>query len=208
VLFTFDDGFASNLGAATVLEEHGIRGLFFVVPGFVEAGRDGAEAYVRSHIRPAPAPGRFLDVDEWRAATWSELRALRARGHEIGSHSASHWFAAAELTDADARDEVVGSRNAVAAGLECDPAEVRCFAAPVDIARSVGARELELARGTYEYVFSTYPGSNRARDRLLIHRANVESDWSERLVRYSTRRLTSWRGRRRTRRYLADHRSG
>jgi peptidoglycan/xylan/chitin deacetylase (PgdA/CDA1 family) len=202
VMFTFDDGFATNLGAAGILEEHGTRGLFFAVPEFVEAGREHAESFVRRHIRREPAPGQFQGEDEWRAATWDELRDLRARGHEVGSHSLHHWFSASDLSDTAAHEEIVGSRDALATGLGCETADIRCFAAPISVARSVGARELELARVTYRYVFSTYAGSNRMRDRLLVHRANVEAGWSDQLVRYSTRALTAPRGWRRTRRYV------
>jgi peptidoglycan/xylan/chitin deacetylase (PgdA/CDA1 family) len=199
VLFTFDDGFASNLGAAAVLEQFGTRGLFFVVADFVDTDPAQAEEYVCRHIRPDPAEGQFRGLDEWRAATWAELRELRARGHEIGSHSTSHWFRAGELTPEAARREIVGSRDAIARGLECAPADVRCFAAPVDVARSVGPRELEMVRATYRYLFSTYPGTNRVRQRFLVRRCNVEVGWAPSLVRFSTRPLTAVRGRRRIR---------
>jgi peptidoglycan/xylan/chitin deacetylase (PgdA/CDA1 family) len=206
-MFTFDDGFASNIEAAAVLEELGTRGLFFVVPEFVDAGRERAETFVREHIRRDPSPDRFGTDDEWRSATWDELRDLRMRGHEIGSHSSRHWFVAADLSDAEAHFEIVGSRDAIAAGVGCEPTEIRSLAAPIDAARSIGARELELVRTTYRYLFSTYPGSNRLRDRLLIHRVNVECDWPDPLVSYSTRQLTSRRGWRRVRRYVDNVRT-
>jgi len=60
---TFDDGGSSAIAAATELERHGWRGHFFIT-----TGRIGT-------------PG-FLDA--------SEVAELHARGHLIGSHSASH----------------------------------------------------------------------------------------------------------------------
>jgi peptidoglycan/xylan/chitin deacetylase (PgdA/CDA1 family) len=62
-LLTFDDGGASAMAAADVVESHGWRGYFFITTAYI--GRPG-----------------FLDV--------SQLRELRARGHIVGSHSHSH----------------------------------------------------------------------------------------------------------------------
>ena len=63
VLFTFDDGGASALSTAALLESHGWRGHFFVTTDYI-----GKLA--------------FLTVDQ--------IRELRARGHVVGSHSCSH----------------------------------------------------------------------------------------------------------------------
>ena len=60
---TFDDGGSSSLEIATLLEQRGWRGHFFVTTGFV--GTHG-----------------FLDE--------AGVRELARRGHDIGSHSATH----------------------------------------------------------------------------------------------------------------------
>ncbi|HEV8250105.1 MAG TPA: polysaccharide deacetylase family protein [Gaiellaceae bacterium] len=61
--FTFDDGGASSLAAAELLERCGWRGHFFIASAFI--GRQG-----------------FLGA--------AELRSLAERGHVVGSHSHSH----------------------------------------------------------------------------------------------------------------------
>jgi peptidoglycan/xylan/chitin deacetylase (PgdA/CDA1 family) len=61
--FTFDDGGASSLATAELLERYGWRGHFFIPSAFV--GRRG-----------------FLDA--------ADLRSLAERGHVVGSHSHSH----------------------------------------------------------------------------------------------------------------------
>jgi peptidoglycan/xylan/chitin deacetylase (PgdA/CDA1 family) len=63
LLFTFDDGGASALSIATLLEEHGWRGHFFITTDYI--GKPG-----------------FLGEDR--------IRELHARGHVVGSHSCSH----------------------------------------------------------------------------------------------------------------------
>ncbi|MBV9083071.1 MAG: polysaccharide deacetylase family protein [Acidobacteriaceae bacterium] len=62
-LFTFDDGGASALRAAAVLQERGWRGYFFIATDYI--GRPG-----------------FLDT--------AQIRSLAAGGHIIGSHTCSH----------------------------------------------------------------------------------------------------------------------
>src|SRR2546426_8926548 len=63
LLFTFDDGGASALSIADVLESHGWRGHFLVTTDYINR------------------PG-FLDTDQ--------IRELHGRGHVVGSHSCSH----------------------------------------------------------------------------------------------------------------------
>ncbi|MFO0093019.1 MAG: polysaccharide deacetylase family protein [Gemmatimonadaceae bacterium] len=74
VLFTFDDGGCSALDpCADLLEQAGVRGLFFVPTDYI--GHPGF-------------------------CTGAHLRALLARGHAIGSHSASHPVPMSRLDDA------------------------------------------------------------------------------------------------------------
>jgi peptidoglycan/xylan/chitin deacetylase (PgdA/CDA1 family) len=63
VLLTFDDGGASAMAIADLVEAHGWRGIFLVTAGFIDTPT-------------------FL--------TGAQIRTLRRRGHVIGSHSFSH----------------------------------------------------------------------------------------------------------------------
>jgi peptidoglycan/xylan/chitin deacetylase (PgdA/CDA1 family) len=78
VLLTFDDGGASAETIADCLDVHGWRGHFLVTTGFI--GRPG-----------------FLSR--------GQIRALRARGHVIGSHSCTHPLRMARCSRARLRDE-------------------------------------------------------------------------------------------------------
>jgi peptidoglycan/xylan/chitin deacetylase (PgdA/CDA1 family) len=77
VHLTFDDGGASAIDAARILERHGLSGSFFVVTSVIGT------------------PG-FLDADA--------IRELRALGHQVGSHSHTHAFLTA-LTDDEVAHE-------------------------------------------------------------------------------------------------------
>jgi peptidoglycan/xylan/chitin deacetylase (PgdA/CDA1 family) len=63
LLFTFDDGGASSLSIATLLESYGWRGHFFIPTDYI--GKQG-----------------FLHPEQ--------IRELDSRGHIVGSHSCSH----------------------------------------------------------------------------------------------------------------------
>ena len=84
---TFDDGGASALVAAEMLERRGWRGQFFVT-----TARIGT-------------PG-FLTADG--------VRELAARGHEVGSHSHTHPTYMGTLTREELAGEWIGSREILA----------------------------------------------------------------------------------------------
>ena len=98
VCFSFDDGFLSNLRAAQILEEYGTTACFFIPTGFV-GSRTVAEA--RAYFQTAQG------VNE-PAMTWADLESLKSQGHEIGSHTMSH-FDLAMLSPEQVIDEIEGS---------------------------------------------------------------------------------------------------
>jgi len=90
ILFTFDDGRASNyLVAAPMLESFGGRGVFFVVPAFAECAADEALAFYRSRINPNSRPGDEK-WEDWKPMSPAQIAELAARGHTIGNHTLTH----------------------------------------------------------------------------------------------------------------------
>lgn len=77
VTITFDDGYWGNATiAAPILERYGLRACFFVTTDFIGT----------NHM---PWWDRENGITtQWM--TWDHLRALRAAGHEVGSHTATH----------------------------------------------------------------------------------------------------------------------
>jgi peptidoglycan/xylan/chitin deacetylase (PgdA/CDA1 family) len=74
---TFDDGYWGNATiAAPILERHGLRACFFLTTDFIGTNHT-----------------TWWDCEngiKTRWMTWDLVRGLRAAGHEIGSHTASH----------------------------------------------------------------------------------------------------------------------
>jgi peptidoglycan/xylan/chitin deacetylase (PgdA/CDA1 family) len=102
VVFTFDDGFRSQLeNAAPLLAEHGIRACFFLVTELLSASPEQAARFCRERLH-LPRPVEPL--------SWGDAAQLVELGHEVGSHGRSHPNLV-ELDGARLDEELRGSRD-------------------------------------------------------------------------------------------------
>ena len=112
-ILTFDDGYRDNhTEALPRLLEYGYRGLFFVLPPYVDHGRalDWPEVADRREAHP----------DIMRSLNWAQVEDLAAAGCEIGSHGCRHAHLP-ELSDAQLREELWESRRRIKERLgRCD----------------------------------------------------------------------------------------
>jgi peptidoglycan/xylan/chitin deacetylase (PgdA/CDA1 family) len=100
-LLTFDDGLATNYEiAAPILENAGMRGMFFVVPGFSVRTGDDARRFYLERIRDRRPPLTPM--------TPEQIRDLSARGHTIGNHTLSH-ARLSDIPEAEYQREIVES---------------------------------------------------------------------------------------------------
>ncbi|ACV06869.1 predicted xylanase/chitin deacetylase [Kytococcus sedentarius DSM 20547] len=95
VSFSFDDAFASNYRTASILEEYGTRGMFFVPADMPGTGTVEGTRRLFGYEQNVTEPGM----------TWAQIDELRERGHGIGSHTCTHANLA-EVPVADAREEI------------------------------------------------------------------------------------------------------
>ncbi|HEX4411831.1 MAG TPA: polysaccharide deacetylase family protein [Xanthobacteraceae bacterium] len=133
VSFTFDDVPASAYSnGATILEQHGIRGTFYIAAGILGT------------------------MDEhWRVIGEDQVRALHAQGHEIGCHTFSH--VRVDSLDAASTDAEC-NRNAAAISALCPGLEMTNFCYPfgrVSLPRKWQLnRRFDSGRGIYEGINS------------------------------------------------------
>lgn len=186
VVFTFDDGLRNNRHALEVLEQHGARGLLFVVPDFYRSPRSEQEAYYRKHIRQQPHAGLDGSEEEVQALNAEELRYWAGRGHTIGAHSFSHTMRADDPEDKTQR-ETIAALEAITADTGVHPAH---FCAPFDSLFSTSERHMALLKPHIRFFHSTFPGSNsQAPNPLFIRRVNIELFWKPGAIDFACSRF-------------------
>lgn len=183
LLLTFDDGIRNNLLAARLLDEQNIKGLFFIVPEFINTSAGKQKEYFIRCIRPVINPVIDHEREDFEAMSWNDLRTLLNNGHGIGSHTRSHTLVAAAASQEQSKDEILGSKELIFSNLAT---EVHSFCSINNTLESVGKKELSLIRELYTYHFTTIPGINLpSSDPYYIKRCNIESHWLPGAVNYA-----------------------
>jgi peptidoglycan/xylan/chitin deacetylase (PgdA/CDA1 family) len=196
VLFTFDDGRASNYAvAAPLLESFGARGLFFVVPEFVGLTAQAACDFYYSKIDIRGLPPSASD-EHWTPMNSAQLAELARRGHSIGNHSLSHTRLSG-LAPIDRERQIADSAAMIA---DWTRASVDAFAWPYAW-EAIDREAWDLIRQTHRFCFSPCPGTaDYSRDSPhLIWRTEIEAGYSDPHYRFMYSGLASpaWAGKRR-----------
>jgi peptidoglycan/xylan/chitin deacetylase (PgdA/CDA1 family) len=196
-LLTFDDGLRSNFDvAAPLLEERGLRGLFFVVPQFsLASGADAERFYAeRIHQRRGYEP----------SMTPQQIAELAARGHAIGNHTLTH----AKFTRTDPAEytrEIVDSARMIESWIG---GRVDAFAWPF-FWDSITPEAHRIAVERHRYCFAPCPGrvDPSVDSPRLLWRTGVEAHFGAAEGRFQCSpladRATAWRRRELARRLTA-----
>jgi len=156
-LFTFDDGYASNVIAGRVLHRYGVRAVFFVCPGLMDTPRHlQHEAIARSYFEPGTSGA--VAPPESAVMTWSDLEELAALGHTVGSHSTSHRRLST-LRGSEREEQVCRSADLLIRRLGVP---VRWFAFPFGTLESLDQTSCRLIAQHYAYSCSGIRGLNSA----------------------------------------------
>jgi peptidoglycan/xylan/chitin deacetylase (PgdA/CDA1 family) len=174
ILLTFDDGIRNNLHAVALLDKRNIKAVFFIIPGFVETAPGQQKEFFLKNIRPQIDPNIDSEEEDLTALSWSELKAIAANGHEIGSHTFTHTLVSARSGIENSAYEIRDSRSMIE---KMTGLPVRSFCSPNNSLLSIGKKELDLVRKHYTCLHTTIPGSNEDRDPFFIRRSNVEAFW-------------------------------
>ena len=181
VLFTFDDGRASNYTvAAALLESMGARGLFFVVPEFI--GLTGQEArdfyYSRIDVRGVVSTE---SAEEWTPMSVAQLTDLVRRGHAIGNHTLSH-LRLTGLASSDLQRQIVASADKISCWTQ---KSIEAFAWPYAW-NAIDPEAWKMIRKTHRFCFSPCPGTTDCSQDSpqLIWRTEIEAYYSAAQYRF------------------------
>lgn len=177
LVFTFDDGLASNADvAAPVLESFGTRGIFFVCPAF--SALTGADALSFFTTRVRPGDPSLLTSDDYLPMSPDTLRALHRRGHVIGNHTLTHQHLGT-IPDASIESEIRGARDQLSTWLDAAP---DCFAWTFAW-NAIRAATWSAALSTHRYCFTACPGPG-ALAPTCIWRTNIEPSAARHTYRF------------------------
>jgi peptidoglycan/xylan/chitin deacetylase (PgdA/CDA1 family) len=167
VLFTFDDGLASNHDvAAPILEEFGTRGVFFVVPRFsLNPNADEARRYFQTQLKGTG--------NDFQPMTPHQVRELAERGHTIGNHTHSH-ARLSEVPPEQLRQEIIESAAVIESWIS-RPVEAFAWTFAWD---AITPEAYKSACQRHPFCFTPCPGLVDVRtDRpQLLWRTNIEPD--------------------------------
>lgn len=181
LLVTFDDGLRSNYEvAAPLLEERGMRGLFFCTTGLPDAAReamDGGRRWCAEHeLCAASEPGTRIGMD------WEELRELKRRGHVVGCHTASHRRMRGKPGPDIVELEIAGAKQRLEAELGSEVAHFAWVGGEPDT-YDVRA-QAAIRKAGFRFAYTTQSAPFRSGDdALLIHRTILDADMAYPLFR-------------------------
>jgi peptidoglycan/xylan/chitin deacetylase (PgdA/CDA1 family) len=162
-LLTFDDGFQSHGNVAReILDQHGVKAIFFVCPGLIDVPREHQRDTIARFIFEGHVRGTDLP-DEMALMSWADLDALAASGHTIGSHTALHRRLA-WLSEEDQEQELIGAAVRLEQRLDL---KVNWFAYPFGDLSSVDRRSIHIIAKHHQFCCSGIRGVNSARNHPL-----------------------------------------
>jgi peptidoglycan/xylan/chitin deacetylase (PgdA/CDA1 family) len=162
-LVTFDDGFQSQVNVAReILDQHGVKAIFFVCPGLIDVPRE----HHRDNIARFIFDGRVDSTDlpdEMGLMSWSDLDTLVASGHTIGSHTALHRRLA-QLSEDEQEQEIIGAAVSLEKRLGV---KINWFAYPFGDLTSVDRSSIHIIAKHHQFCCSGIRGVDSASNHPL-----------------------------------------
>ena len=172
ILLTFDDGFKSNaLLAEKILKPLGIKAIFFIPPGFINAKKqDEQKIFIAKNLFdncfvPEEIP------DDMAPMSWQDLEHLLEQGHTIGAHTVNHRRLTEIESEDELKHEIVESGNILQKKLGVHIDHFSYSFGDID---SINRRAMKIIKEHYKYCHSGIRGNNSiGTNPYAIHRDPV-----------------------------------
>lgn len=191
VMFTFDDGYSSNIKIAKeCMSKYGIKGLFFLTEEFIGKNINDSYHFALEHFFPGrtslPKP-----KEQYTAMSWSDVEWLLDNGHSIGAHTRTHPNLNHVQDQFLLKDEIIASADRMEDRLGL---ELKCFAYPFGSVSSIPKSAITNAMLRFSYSFSNVRGTiAESPSNYLLFRQNLVPNDSMWLVQAMIEGRLDWK---------------
>jgi peptidoglycan/xylan/chitin deacetylase (PgdA/CDA1 family) len=166
ILLTFDDGFKSNrFVAENILNEKGIKAIFFIVSDFFGINKKSPK-YHKLIKNIYPKGPNINELSE--SMHQKDIQFLINTGHTIGCHSATHQILSKIISEKELRKELLNSKNNLEKIFDI---KIKHFAFPFGTFESINKKSLKLLSENYSFIHSGLRGNNSGEQKLLYRDA-------------------------------------
>lgn len=171
IALTFDDGFEECYTViAPVLEEFGVRGVFFINANYVDSDAFYQEEY-----------NKRINTFTKKPMSWKQIIDLHKRGHIIGSHTLDH-FNLGELDSSEIEIQIKENSEILENKLN---SKVKHFAWTYGTESDFSEYALEIVQKYHSFIFSAHSFKRYYswNDRVL-NRRHIEPFWIKKHIKY------------------------
>lgn len=183
ILFTFDDGYNSQLNfAKQVLDTFNIKAIFFIVPNFAKIkDKNESFSFLQNNIKYKlynKRPDNSLSNMKW-----DDIKYLYQKGHVIGAHSLSHLNLTKIENSKKLEEEILSDRDAIS--IKIGSKKIINFAYPFGDIKSINSDVFKIIRKYFVNIFSGVRGNNlnNQNKNFIFRRDAIEADFNIDLIK-------------------------
>lgn len=183
ILFTFDDGYNSQLNfAKQVLDTFNIKAIFFIVPNFAKIkDKNVSFSFLQNNIKYKLYNKRpDISLSNMK---WDDIKYLHQKGHVIGAHSLNHLNLTKIENQKKLEEEILSDRDAIS--IKIGSNKIINFAYPFGDIKSINSDVFKIISKHFVNIFSGVRGNNlnNQNKNFIFRRDAIEADFSIDLIK-------------------------
>lgn len=183
ILFTFDDGYNSQLNfAKQVLDTFNIKAIFFIVPNFAKIkDKNESFSFLQNNIKYKLYNKRpDISLSNMK---WDDIKYLHQKGHVIGAHSLNHLNLTKIENQKKLEEEILSDRDAIS--IKIGSSKIINFAYPFGDIKSINSDVFKIISKHFVNIFSGVRGNNlnNQNKNFIFRRDAIEADFNIDLIK-------------------------